>query len=249
MGTTSVGDYTIEHIMPQNEDLSAEWRRELGEDEWVRIHETYLHTVGNLTLTAYNSEFSDHSFAKKRDMVGGFRDSPLRVNKGLGEIEQWNEESIAQRAERMAEVALEVWCTPELPEDVLEGYQTAPDPTAEYSIEDHPYLEGGLPRDLFEALRREVKALDPCVSEEFLKKYVAFKAESNFVDVEPQASGLRLSLNLPFSELNDPRKWCRDITNIGRWGNGDADVTLKSLDDLPYILGLVRQALESQLGN
>ena len=71
-----VDEYTIEHIMPQNEDLSAEWREALGED-WERVHETWLHTLGNLTLTGYNSEYSDHPFPKKRDMQGGFRESPL----------------------------------------------------------------------------------------------------------------------------------------------------------------------------
>ena len=61
-------------------------------------------------------------------------------------------------------------------------------------------------RELFEAFRKEVLALDPCVTEEFLKLYVAYKAETNFVDVVPQAKRLRLSLNMEFPEINDP-KW------------------------------------------
>ncbi len=48
-------------------------------------------------------------------------------------------------------------------------------------------------REVFEAFRKEVLALDPCVTEEFLKLYVAYKAETNFVDVVPQAKRLRLS--------------------------------------------------------
>lgn len=103
--------------------------------------------------------------------------------------------------------------------------------------------------ELYSDFRKEVLALDPCISEEFLKLYVAYKAETNFVDVVPQAKRLRLSLNIPFPEINDPRGACKDITGLGRWGNGDVDVSLASLDELPYVMGLVRQALEKQLGN
>jgi predicted transport protein len=102
---------------------------------------------------------------------------------------------------------------------------------------------------VFEAFRKAVLALDPCVSEEFLKLYVAYKAEKNFVDAVPQAKRLRLSLNMRFNEVNDPKGLCKDVTEIGRWGNGDVEVGLSSMDELPYVLGLVRQSLDLQLGN
>ncbi len=82
-----------------------------------------------------------------------------------------------------------------------------------------------------------------------MKYYVAFKAETNFVDVVPQAKRLRLSLNMAFAEINDPKGRCRDITNIGRWGNGDVEVGLSSLEELPYVMGLIRQSFERQMGN
>jgi predicted transport protein len=87
------------------------------------------------------------------------------------------------------------------------------------------------------------------VTEEFLKLYVAYKAETNFVDIVPQAKRLRLMLNMPFPEINDPRGICKDVTGLGRWGNGDIEVGLASMEDLPYIMGLVRQSLERQMGN
>ena len=61
-------------------------------------------------------------------------------------------------------------------------------------------------------------AIDPCVSEEFLKLYVAYKSETNFVDVVPEATRLRLSLNMKFHDLHDPRGLAHDMTNIGRVG-------------------------------
>ena len=112
----AVDEYTIEHILPQNENLSAAWKTALG-PEWERVQQTWLHTLGNLTLTGYNSEYSDRSFTEKRDMEGGFKESPLRLNAGLGQLEQWNETAIQKRAERLAGIAMEVWKTPSLSAD------------------------------------------------------------------------------------------------------------------------------------
>ena len=78
--------------------------------------------------------------------------------------------------------------------------------------------------NVFQAFRAEVLALDPAVTEEFLKLYVAYKAETNFVDVVPQAKRLRLSLNIKFPEINDPKGICKDVSSLGRWGNGDVEV-------------------------
>ena len=104
-------------------------------------------------------------------------------------------------------------------------------------------------RELFECLRKEVLALDPGVTEDVRKLYIAYKAETNFVDVVPQKTRLRLSLNMAFHELHDPKQLARDVTNLGRWGNGDVEIGLSSSDDLPYVMGLVRQAFEKQMGD
>jgi len=244
----SVDEYTIEHIMPQNDDISAAWRTALG-SEWMRVKETWLHTLGNLTLTGYNSEYSDKPFADKRDMGGGFKDSPLRLNEGLGQLEQWNEDEIKARATRLADLAVSVWQAPALTADRLTSYRSPVTEVAGYSIADHPHLLESPIREIFEAFRKEVLALDPVVTEEFLKQYVAYKAETNFVDVVPQLKRLRLTLNMRFPEVDDPKRLCRDVTGLGRWGNGDVQVGLASLDELPYVLGLVRQSLEMQLGS
>ena len=111
-----IGDenHTIEHIMPQNPNLSKAWQDELGEN-FQEIYEKYLHTIGNLTLIATrdNPALSDLPFGKKRDMDGGFRDSPLRLNRSLAQTEQWNEKTILARAEELAEKALKIWISPQ----------------------------------------------------------------------------------------------------------------------------------------
>jgi uncharacterized protein with ParB-like and HNH nuclease domain/predicted transport protein len=238
--------YTIEHIMPQNENLLEAWKAELG-PEWEQVHATYLHTLGNLTLTGYNAELSDRPFGEKQNMKGGFAESPLRLNQGLRTISHWNREAILERAGKLAALAATVWPAPSLAPEVLESYKPKPAATA-YTIDDHPHLAAGAMRQIFDEFRKQVLAFDPCVTEEFLKLYVAYKAETNFVDVVPQAKRLRLSLNLAFPEINDPRGLCTDITDVGRWGNGDVEVGLSSLEDLAYIIGLVRQAYEKQMG-
>lgn len=241
----AVDEYTIEHILPQNENLGAAWRASLGPD-YARVQQTWLHTLGNLTLTGYNSEYSDHPFTAKRDMPGGFRQSPLRLNEGLGQVEEWNEAAIMARAARLADLALQVWPAPSVTQEDLELYRPTP-ATARYTVHDHPNLHGSPTRELFDAFRREVLALDRCVIEEFLKVYIAYKAETNFVDVVPQTKRLRLLLNMPFSDIHDPRGRCKDVSQIGRWGNGDVEVTLESLEDLPYVMALVRQSFERQM--
>lgn len=253
----AVEDYTIEHILPQNENLSDEWKASLGAD-WKRVRQTWLHTLGNLTLTGYNSEYSDSSFEYKRDQVEtrdgrkiGFKYSPLNLNEGLGQVAKWDEQAIQERAARLALQATHVWSEPQLDFEVLSQYDPiwqGLDSGKKYSLEDHQYLSAGAMRPVFEALRKAILALDPCISEEFLKLYVAYKAETNFVDIVPQAKRLLLVLNLGIEDLEDPKGLCRDISNIGRWGNGDVEVGLSTVDELPYVMGLIRQSFDRQMG-
>lgn len=248
----AVDEYTIEHILPQNENLSPKWREGLGE-EWQRIQQTWLHTLGNLTLTAYNSDYSDRTFIEKRDMPSaaekGLKQSPLKLNQGLAALDVWNEETIKARAENLVKTGIAVWSAPMLRQDVLDAYRLKTNAVTAYTIDDHSNLLTANMSPLFEAFRKAVLALDPCVNEGFLKRYVAYKAETNFVDVVPQSKRLRLSLNMRFNEVNDPKGVCKDVTNIGRTGNGDVEVSISNMEELPYVIGLVRQSLDLQLGN
>ena len=103
------GGYSIEHIMPQK--LTDEWRSELGADAEA-IHKEWLHRLGNLTLTAYNSKYSNSSFAEKRTMEHGFVHSPLRLNWDIAEYNHWGPQEMAQRAETLIAKALKLWPYP-----------------------------------------------------------------------------------------------------------------------------------------
>lgn len=206
-----------------------------------------MHTLGNLTWTGYNSEYSDRPFTEKKNMKGGFVESPLRLNRDIAGVECWDEQAIIKRAENLANQATEVWLSPKIDPSVLKQ-EKAKHVNGEYTISDHPHLGSAELQPIFEEFRKQVLALDPCITEEFLKLYVAYKAETNFVDIVPQAKRLRLSLNMAFPDIDDPRGICKDVSNLGRWGNGDVEVGLSNLEELPYIMGLVRQSFEKQMG-
>ena len=248
-----IDEFTVEHVMPQNRELSQAWQELLG-PEWKSVQEFYLHTLGNLTLTAYNSSYSDKPFLEKRDAKDkagkpiGFAHSPLHLNSDLRHLDTWNQDTIHKRATRLSESALSVWPVPAISNQILEAYRK-PSQTedTEYTLDDHPQLAGGAIRELYDSFVAEVLALDPCVYQDVKKLYIAFKAETNFVDVIPQAKRLLLSVNIAATDLEDPRGLGRDVIGLGRWGNGDIEVPLSSASDLPYVIGLVRQALEQQM--
>ena len=240
--TVALGSCTVDHIMPQGERLPEEWRTELGPD-WAQVWQTWRHTLGNLTWTAFNSEMGNRAFREKRDAERGFGNSPLRLNAELRQAEHWDGDAIRARAARLADQAVGIWQRPVLPDGVLASYRTPRAGAGEYTIEHHPHLRPGAPmHDLFEAVRHAVLALGPRVREEFLRNYVAYKTHTNFVDLVPQKRRVLLTLNMRFGDLYDPRGLAADITNMGRWGNGDVQVELDNERQIPHVMDLVRQA-------
>ncbi|WRA19349.1 DUF262 and DUF1524 domain-containing protein [Helicobacter pylori] len=235
-------EYTIEHIMPQT--LTEEWERDLGEN-FQKIHDKYLHTIGNLTLTGYNPKYSNKSFQEKRDMEGGFKDSPLKLNQGLRDLESFGEEEIKKRANDLADLALKIWTYPNLDAETLEKYK----PKKEKKVYDlSSYNLGSHSRELFDFLSKKIKALDEKIVEEFNKHYISYKFSKNFVDIVPLNKGLNLYLNMKFNELQDEKNLARDMTNKGHLGNGDIEVKLETEENISYCLGLIKQALEKQMG-
>jgi predicted transport protein len=367
--------------------------KELG-DNWKDIQANYLHTIGNLTLTGYNSELIDRPFNEKRDMKGGFADSPLHLNKSLANLDTWNEEEIKKRAEELSKVAVEVWPIPEYKdiedykitakemlinvfpaeknliaakeiiqeiarivdldqaqhilsvtyrdgnmisvnlgnwliirfkrvgdsyeislcldwsyserfesyyfskiEDfsdrwssgrwvrlvtfpwnhtielaehikdswesaILTAYQVFKSWTAssykKYSQEElaaHLFQEDYKNKhinsmseetlSLFNLLRRRILNLDASVHEEYKKVYIAYKTDTNFVDIIPLKKELILTLNMPFDKIYDPHNLCKDISSAGHWGNGDVEFRVSTPTQLDMAMYLINQSFES----
>ncbi|WRF55493.1 DUF262 and DUF1524 domain-containing protein [Helicobacter pylori] len=238
-------EYTTEHIMPQK--LEEEWEKDLGEN-FQEIHDKYLHTIGNLTLTGYNHEYSNKSFQEKRDMEKGFKDSPLRLNQGLRDLKFFGEEEIKKRANDLADLALKIWTYPKLDAETLEKYKPKKDKKEKKVYDLSSYKFGSHSRELFDILSKEIKALDERITESFNQDYISYKFDKNFVDIVVQTKDLKLYLNMKFNELQDEKNLVRDMTNKGHLGNGDIEVKLKTKENIPYCLGLIKQALEKQMG-
>jgi hypothetical protein len=180
----NIDDYTIEHILPQNPDLSVQWQTMLGQN-WKEVQEQYLHTLGNLTLTGYNSELSDKPFTLKKSIVGGFNDSPIRLNEFLRKTDIWNEEQIQLRAKELAIKAKNIWFAPNLSQDLLVRYNPEEKEITTYSLEHYGYFQGEM-LELYQALKKRILNIDSSVKEEYKKLYVAYKSSTNFVDIIPQ---------------------------------------------------------------
>lgn len=104
------GDLSIEHVMPQT--LTPEWRQELGEDA-EHVHEVYLHRIGNLTVTGYNSVYSNLPFAEKKTIERGFNESPYRLNRSIARQDQWTRAELEQRGHALQKIALAYWRYPD----------------------------------------------------------------------------------------------------------------------------------------
>ncbi len=236
---------TIEHIMPQT--LTEKWKRDLGEN-FQAIHDKYLHTIGNLTLTGYNDKYSNKSFQEKQGMEKGFKDSPLRLNQSLRDLESFGEEEIKKRANDLVDLALKIWTYPKLDAETPEKYKPKKDKKEKKVYDLSSYKFGSRSRELFDILSKEIKDLDEKIVENFNQDYISYKFGKNFVDIVVQTKDLKLYLNMKFNELQDEKNLARDMTNKGHLGNGDIEVKLETKENIPYCLGLIKQALEKQMG-
>ncbi|GAA7636626.1 DUF262 and DUF1524 domain-containing protein [Helicobacter pylori] len=236
---------TTEHIMPQT--LTEEWEKDLGEN-FKEIHNKYLHTIGNLTKTGYNNKYSNKSFKEKHGMEKGFKDSPLRLNQGLRGLESFSEEEIKKRANDLADLALKIWTYPNLMAETLEKYKPKKDKKEKKVYDLSSYKFGSHSRELFDILSKGIKALDERITENFNQDYISYKFKTNFVDIVVQTKDLKLYLNMKFNELQDEKNLARDMTNKGHLGNGDIEVKLETKENILYCLGLIKQALEKQMG-
>lgn len=245
---------TIEHIMPQT--LNLEWERDLGEN-FQAIHEKYLNTIGNLTLTGYNPEYSNNSFQEKRDMENGFKQSSLKLNQSLKDLEVFGEKEIEKRANDLADWALKIWTYPKLEAETLEEDKPKKEKKEKKAYDLSSYKFSSDSRELFDILREKIKAFDERITEKFNQQYIAYKfCKINFVNIVVQEKGLKLYLKMELNELQDEIKEklkIRDVSNIGHLGIVSkkvkvVEVKLETKESIPYCLGLIKQALEKHMG-
>ena len=121
------GDYSIEHIMPQH--LTPTWIKTLGAD-YEQIHEQWLHRIANLTLTAYNSKYSNSSFEEKKTMEHGFSQSGIRLNQDIAKKDKWTLAELEERDSALTQQALKIWARP------VTDYKPAEKQLDSYTLDD-----------------------------------------------------------------------------------------------------------------
>lgn len=163
-------------------------------------------------------------------------------------MESFGEKEIEKRANDLADWALKIWTYPKLDLETLEEYKSK---KAKKVYDLSSYKFSPYSRELFDTLRKEIKALDERVTENFMKHYITYKHGTIFVSIVPLKYELNLILNMDFSELQDEIKEklkIRNVSKTGHLGVGDVEVKLETKENIPYCLGLIKQALKKQMG-
>jgi len=179
--------------------------------------------------------FISPSFTTYQKEAINFKDLPIE----LWEIKRYNNQTVSYAQVRTSG-ARESIKTISRQDEVIDKVTKE---IKVYSEDEH--LERGSQeiKELYESLKTTILSIDEFEIKP-KKKYIAFVSGTNVVDIHIQKNALKIWLNLPHGELEDPRKLSRDVSSIGHWGNGDYEVIIKPEDDMDYIIGLIKQSLK-----
>lgn len=245
--------FTIEHIMPQHPELPVEWQTMLGPN-WKNVQEVWLHRLGNITLSGYNSSYSDLPFEEKKRLVNkegkqvGFDFSPLRLNKYVREQPVWTEVEMEKRGKEWAAKGVSVW--PGLVVDAaavkaaeLEERKAQ---AAKFSIDSLEFDAES--KVLFDLLRPLILLLGDDVVELCGAKSITYRVYEFFVEIIPKKHRLSLMLNLDFDECDDPTQRAVDAADfafiIHASENGGVLFRVEEPEHVEPAMHLVRQAFE-----
>jgi uncharacterized protein with ParB-like and HNH nuclease domain/predicted transport protein len=242
--TNTIG-YSIEHIMPQNEKLPQEWQEMLGKD-WRKVQATWLHRLGNLTLTGYNSKYSDRPFEEKKTIPKGFNESAVRLNKFVREQSRWTPIEIEHRNQLLTDQALKIWPSLDVDASALELAKQAElrELAERRDVAKVPMSNAA--RGLFDELRPQIAEIAPTILELAESKSVSYHAPGFFLEVLPRKHKLLLLLPLDHSEIEDPHGLSEDATE---WKflfyakhEGGVLLRIKSAEDIEHALPIIRRA-------
>ena len=203
--------FSIEHVMPQNRNLHEDWRRMLGEN-WQEVQKTWLHRLGNLTLTGYNASYSDRPLDKKQTIENGFRQSPIRLSEDLRYATVWTATEMEARGKKLAARALKIW--PALNADTQMIRAMA---RAELSARAALRPASGLKMSegaqaLFDLLSARIRGDFPEVIEMAEKKSVSYHDPEFFVELIPRAQGVGVLVGIDYNEVDSPDDLVQDTT-------------------------------------
>ena len=244
---------TVEHIMPQSVHEVPEWHKMLGKD-WEETHEIWLNRLGNLTLTACNSEMSNRPFAVKKTLDCGFAHSAVRLNKYVREQEQWTELQMQERGKFLAHRALEIWPHHHANADLVRAEEIK-------ELREKAAVRGSGSlkinedvRKLLNATERKVAELGDVISVIEHKSVCCYGQPEFFVEILPMSSYVRLILPLDFDEVEIPDSLYAEDTTTRKFVTHRVHTECTMLVDvvdeeqLEDAMPIVRQAYEQATG-
>lgn len=245
------GNYSIEHILPQNPKLSVAWQAMLG-DNWKELQQIWLHRLGNLTLTGYNSRYSDRSFDEKKTMPNGFNESAVRLNQFVREQQFWTAQEIEQRGNLLAEKALQIWPSLKASAEAIERARQKELQTLAQKRDVAKVPMSASARELFNLLRQKVLEMDQNIVELAEQKSVSYHGKWFFLEVLPRKERLSLLLPLDYSDIEDPHNLASDATE---WKflfyakyEGGVLLPVWNEHDIDHALPMIKQAFDVAAG-
>jgi predicted transport protein len=231
--------------MPQNEKMPEAWRNMLGEG-WKGVHQTWLHRLGNLTLTGYNSTYSDKPLAEKQSIEHGFRQSSVRLNQDVRDAPVWTDVQMRARGARLAARALEIW--PRLDADIKmirEMEREELSARAARRSVDKVEMTGEA-AILFADLRHRVLTAFPEVIEMAEGKSVSYHDPDFLLEVIPRKRGLGLLVAIDYNEVDGADDTVRDTSNytfvVNANYQGGVLINLRSDDQIEQAMRIIVQA-------
>lgn len=227
------GEYSIEHIMPQH--LTAAWVTALGEEHEM-IHTNWLHRLANLTLTAYNSRYSNSPFADKRDMAHGFKDSGLRVNQWIGQKDKWGLPELEERDQLLRNRVIGIWPYP------TSSYHPPEKQMDSVSLDEDIILTGRiLSKYSFKGAEQPVASWADMYQQVITMLHAENKAVLTKLAVSQDAA---VDLSLHFSMSSTAFNACRQIdTNLYVWTGTDTQYKINILRKIFALFGVSESEL------
>lgn len=233
--------------MPDSIDDVPEWQEMLG-DEWENIHQTWLHRLGNLTLTAYNSAYSNRPFNEKKTIEGGFNQSAVRLNEYVRNQTQWTVSEMKERGRILAKRAVEIWPHHQadekliLNEEIQELHSRADERNSD-SLEMSDSV-----RALLHAIRDSIREMGDAITIIENKSVCYYNNSAKFfVEILPMAYYIRLLIPLDFNEIHAPEGLADDATTwhfLPNVTHRDCGVLIdiREKQQIAAVMQMVRQA-------
>lgn len=271
----STNEYTIEHIMPRT--LSADWEKDLGPD-FAYIYETYVHTIGNLTLTGYNSEYQNKRFIDKLECVDkngqkiGYKYTPIKLSRYVANCKTWGEAQIIERSKQLTNEMIQIWKYPpkeakisiqkpaqksmeiSVPEFLAKTVEIPVQKAPEETESSFPITvqksrkANDYPEKLFNAIEPFIMALSPNIERTTTKRYYSYKIKNVFAAIDIQKQRLKVFLYMPYEQVHFSDNSYREKLGFTLWERG-ANFFFEDLADIAVVMNLIEQSYKLHAGS